>query len=228
MDCFGKVEKRVRSGGGGGSTGTVRNLRIREDKAKYLLNLSAKSAHYDPKTRSMRGDPLPDVDPNDKFYWGDNRYRDSGEAGELKQLESRLSRGEEEHLLQAAPTQAELLYRNFQVKRKELEARAKDELLEKYGNAAANSQDGIPREILLGQSERQVEYDRAGRVVREGCADVQLPRSKYEEDVYINNHKTVWGSWWKVEDHRWGFKCCRQTIRNSYCTGTAGIKAAET
>ncbi|CAL1407974.1 unnamed protein product [Linum trigynum] len=196
MDCFGKVEKRVRSGGGG-STGTVRNLRIREDKAKYLLNLGAESAHYDPKTRSMRGDPLPDADPNDKFYWGDNRYRDSGEAGELKQLESRLSRGEEGHLLQAAPTQAELLYRNFQVKRKELEARAKDDLLEKYGNAAANSRDGIPREVLLGQSERQDEYDRAGRVVREGCADVQLPRSK-------------------------------QTIRNSYCTGTAGIKAAET
>lgn len=52
-----------------------------------------------------------------------------------------------------------------------------------------------------------------------------LPRSKYEEDVYINNHTSVWGSWWK--DHQWGYKCCEQTIKNSYCTGAAGIEAAE-
>jgi hypothetical protein len=52
-----------------------------------------------------------------------------------------------------------------------------------------------------------------------------LPRSKYEEDVYINNHTSVWGSWWK--DHQWGYKCCKQMIRNSYCTGAAGIEAAE-
>jgi len=33
---------------------TVRNLRIREDTAKYLRNLDLSSAYYDPKTRSMR------------------------------------------------------------------------------------------------------------------------------------------------------------------------------
>jgi pre-mRNA-processing factor SLU7 len=52
-----------------------------------------------------------------------------------------------------------------------------------------------------------------------------VPKSKYEEDVFINNHTTVWGSWWK--DHQWGYKCCKQFIRNSYCTGQAGIDAAE-
>lgn len=36
---------------------TVRNLRIREDTAKYLLNLDPDSAYYDPKTRSMRDAP---------------------------------------------------------------------------------------------------------------------------------------------------------------------------
>ncbi|MBA0570763.1 hypothetical protein Golob_004375, partial [Gossypium lobatum] len=82
---FAKVEKRVRTTGGG-STGTVRNLRIREDTAKYLLNLDVNSAYYDPKTRSMREDPLPDADPNEKFYEGDNQYRMSGQALEFKQL----------------------------------------------------------------------------------------------------------------------------------------------
>ena len=55
--------------------------------------------------------------------------------------------------------------------------------------------------------------------------EMALPKSKYEEDVFINNHTSVWGSWWK--DHQWGYKCCKQSIRNSYCTGAAGIEAAE-
>lgn len=44
---------------GGGASGSVRNLRIREDTAKYLLNLDPNSAYYDPKSRSMREDPNP-------------------------------------------------------------------------------------------------------------------------------------------------------------------------
>ena len=36
---------------------SVRNLRIREDTAKYLRNLDPNSAYYDPKTRSMRDNP---------------------------------------------------------------------------------------------------------------------------------------------------------------------------
>ena len=44
---------------------TVRNLRIREDTAKYLMNLDPDSAYYDPKTRSMRDAPHPEVQPED-------------------------------------------------------------------------------------------------------------------------------------------------------------------
>jgi pre-mRNA-processing factor SLU7 len=44
---------------------TVRNLRIREDTAKYLINLDPESAYYDPKTRSMREAPDKNVAPED-------------------------------------------------------------------------------------------------------------------------------------------------------------------
>ncbi|KAK1260838.1 Pre-mRNA-splicing factor SLU7 [Acorus gramineus] len=220
---FAKVEKRVRTTGGG-STGTVRNLRIREDTAKYLLNLDINSAHYDPKTRSMREDPLPDSDPNEKFYVGDNQYRASGQALEFKQLNihawEAFEKGQDVHM-QAAPSQAELLYKNFKINKEKLKTEVKDTIMQKYGNAASEEQ--LPRELLLGQSEREIEYDRAGRIIK--GQEIALPKSKYEEDVYINNHTSVWGSWWK--DHQWGYRCCRQTIRNSYCTGSAGIEAAE-
>lgn len=220
---FAKVEKRVRTTGGG-STGTVRNLRIREDTAKYLLNLDVNSSYYDPKTRSMREDPLPDADPNDKFYEGDNQNRISGQALDFKQLNihawEAFEKGQDVHM-QAAPSQAELLFKNYKIIKEKLKGQTKDTIMQKYGNAA--SEEALPRELLLGQSEREVEYDRAGRIIK--GQEVVLPRSKYEEDTYVNNHTSVWGSWWK--DHQWGYKCCKQLIRNSYCTGSAGIEAAE-
>ena len=40
--------------------GTVRNLRIREDTAKYLLNLGPDAPYYDPKTHAMRENPHAD------------------------------------------------------------------------------------------------------------------------------------------------------------------------
>lgn len=63
---------------------TVRNLRIREDTAKYLMNLDPESAYYDPKTRSMRDAPHPEVMPEDVrlflflFYFSSPYFLDSG------------------------------------------------------------------------------------------------------------------------------------------------------
>jgi len=42
--------------------------------------------------------------------------------------------------------------------------------------------------------------------------------------VLINNHTSVWGSWWS--DGTWGYACCHSAVKNSYCTGKAGEKAA--
>ncbi|KAB2580578.1 Pre-mRNA-splicing factor SLU7 [Lasiodiplodia theobromae] len=41
----------------------------------------------------------------------------------------------------------------------------------------------------------------------------------------INNHTSVWGSWWS--NFQWGYACCHSTVKNSYCTGEAGKKAFE-
>lgn len=37
--------------------------------------------------------------------------------------------------------------------------------------------------------------------------------------------QSVWGSFWK--DGHWGYKCCHQLVKEAYCTGEAGIEAAE-
>ena len=53
------------------------NVRVREDTAKYLLNLDVESAFYDPKTRSMRENPFEGSgkDPAAFVYAGDNAWR---------------------------------------------------------------------------------------------------------------------------------------------------------
>ncbi len=61
-DFQGRVARQGGLGGAQMAT-TVRNLRIREDRAKYLYNLDPESAYYDPKTRSMRENPNPHLDP---------------------------------------------------------------------------------------------------------------------------------------------------------------------
>ena len=43
--------------------------------------------------------------------------------------------------------------------------------------------------------------------------------------MLINNHTAVWGSHWR--DGAWGYACCHQFVKNSYCIGDAGSKAAD-
>jgi len=50
-------------------------------------------------------------------------------------------------------------------------------------------------------------------------------RSKYEEDVYINDHTTVCGSWYN-KYLGWGYGCCYSNEKTSYCAGIKGRERA--
>lgn len=43
-------------------------------------------------------------------------------------------------------------------------------------------------------------------------------RSRYEEDVYENGHTFVWGSFFDLDTKSWGYKCCKQTNKDSPCS----------
>jgi len=204
---------------------SVRNLRIREDTAKYLRNLDVKSAYYDPKTRSMRSNPHPDTNPHDLDFAGDNFVRYTGDtrevaAQQLYEFEA-YERGQSVHML-GAPTQAEKLHSSFKEKKDSLVSKQHKDLLEHYGGQE-HSEKKLPRSLALGQSEAYVEYAEDGTVVK-GQERV-IVNAKYEEDKLINNHTKIWGSLWY--NGKWGFGCCGQFIRNSYCTGEIGRKVFE-
>lgn len=204
---------------------TVRNLRIREDTAKYLHNLDVNSAYYDPKTRSMRDNPFKSTGMEDKSeYHGDNFARYSGDAQNFARKQmfawEAYEHGTDVHL-QADPTKLELLSREVQKRKEDTKVQAKNSILEKYGGE--EHLEAPPKQLLLAQTEDYVEYSRHGTVLK--GAEKPVVRSKYEEDVFINNHTTVWGSYWNAGS--WGYKCCCSTIKESYCTGQAGIEAAK-
>uniref|UniRef100_A0A671UEJ5 Pre-mRNA-splicing factor SLU7 n=1 Tax=Sparus aurata TaxID=8175 RepID=A0A671UEJ5_SPAAU len=202
---------------------TVRNLRIREDTAKYLRNLDPNSAYYDPKTRAMRENPYSNtgMNPDEVGYAGDNFARYSGDTITMAQTQlfawEAYERGSEVHL-QADPTKLELLHKSFKVKKEDFKEKQRDGILEKYGGE--EHLDAPPRELLLAQTEDYLEYSRHGAVLK--GLEKAVARSKYEEDVLINNHTCIWGSYWK--DGFWGYKCCHSMVKQSYCTGDTGVR----
>ena len=66
----------------------TRDLRIREDTAKYLLNLDLGSAFYDPKSRSMRDDPFKHLSEAQRgTFRGDNSLLQAGDVKATQQLQ---------------------------------------------------------------------------------------------------------------------------------------------
>lgn len=203
---------------------TVRNLRIREDTAKYLRNLDIDSAYYDPKTRSMRDNPYKHTGktPEELHYAGDNFIRYIGETQKVSQAQlfawEMSEKGVDIHL-QAEPTKAEIIHRELDLKMNDLKETIKESILNKYGGK--EYLEAPPKELIFAQTEDYVEYSRSGQVIKgENRASI---RSIYKEDEFINSHTTVFGSYW--ENGKWGYKCCHSFIKNSYCTGTLGKRS---
>jgi len=172
----------------------------------------------------MRENPLKDQDPHSLTYAGDNFQRYSESTTDMANVQlfawQAADKGSDVHL-QANPTQAEMLHKKFKEKKAEQQDTNKESILAKYGGE--EHLDAPARELLLAQTENYVEYTRSGKVLK--GQEPAKAKSKYQEDVLINNHTTVWGSFWS--DGQWGFKCCRSFLKGSYCTGAAGIAAQE-
>lgn len=200
---------------------TTRNLRIREDTAKYLLNLDVNSAFYDPKSRSMRQDPLQHLKDEEKgSFRGDNFVRNAGDATKFTELMifawDSYKHGEKIHDT-AQPTQALKMWQVFKQRSKDLKTEQQKELVEKYGGEEHLN---APKELLFAQNDNYVEYARDGRILK--GRERAFAKSKYEEDIIIGNHSSIWGSWYDSATGKWGFACCHQTLKHSYCIPLKG------
>ncbi|EFP07097.1 hypothetical protein CRE_12867 [Caenorhabditis remanei] len=204
---------------------TVRNLRIREDTAKYLYNLAENSPYYDPKSRSMRENPFAGVAGKEleaARFSGDNFVRYSGEvtaANEAQVFAWQATRGGVYAHSIAEPTKLEALKKEYEKGKSTLKSETQKELLDKYGGG--EHMERPADELLLAQTESYIEYNRKGKVIK-GKERAAIS-SRFKEDIYPQNHTSVFGSFWR--EGNWGYACCHQFVRNSYCTGKQGIEA---
>ncbi|KAL9887286.1 pre-mRNA-splicing factor Slu7-like isoform 1-T1 [Glossina fuscipes fuscipes] len=102
--------------------------------------------------------------------------------------------------------------KEYEKKKEQFKSSTKEHIVEQYGGE--EHLQAPPKSLLLAQTEDYIEYSRSGKVIK--GMEKPKARSIYEEDIYLSNRTTVWGSYW---NGRWGYKCCKSFIRNSYCVG---------
>ena len=184
-----------------------KNLRSRQDTAKYLQNIRDKAAHYDGKSRAMRGNPN-EINENDqnKLYKGDNYNIYSGKYFDLMDQENFTKDAEEKGNVElnsvAMPSQAELAFKQFQQKKDQMKSQVTKELYEKYGG---EEHADIPDEVKLNALKEQ--YENANKAIaaqNKKKAKIDA-KSRYEEDLLKNGHTSVWGSFWHPH-FGWGYK----------------------
>lgn len=184
------------------------HMRIMEDVAGYLKKGSETDA-YDPKTRTMR-------ESIDK----EGFTRGSKDVAEFEKMQlfafnastkaattASADATPQSIIMQAAPSQAALLYKQQQ----EAKASEKALLLEKYGSEST----ALPSHLLDTSAEERV-YSKDGKLLQ----PARKIQSRYAEDVFKNGHSAVWGSWYDKESHEWGYACCKATTKNAYCLTT--------
>ncbi|CDR95032.1 mRNA processing-related protein, putative [Babesia bigemina] len=205
---FGTTDDRTRT--------TTRNLRIREDTAKYLINLNVDSAFYDPKSRSLRDDPLIGMENTGQHtFRGDNEIFTSGDAHKLKEMEQfawEVQQKGSAVKFMAQPTELEFMYKKDSEKRQKEKSVQRQALLERYGGSeflgGPDAAGGEPPADPSGDPPQSSEsnYTRVYAL------------SAYKEDVYTLGHTTIWGSYYDRDSKKWGYRCCKSTCRDSPCT----------
>lgn len=146
---------------------TVRNLRLREDTAKYLLNLDPESAYYDPKTRSMRENPLPGSSKGPTEFIGENFVRYTGDVDRVNRAQvfawQAAEKGVDVHL-QALPTKTELVQKEFESKKEEYNEKIEKYITEKYGDPWKLAKPAS--DLQVSQNDTYVEYTRDGKITK--------------------------------------------------------------
>lgn len=92
------------------------------------------------------------------------------------------------------------------------------ELRKRYGG-----EEFVPQEQIT-ETEVYYEYSVDGKIKKETQQFGRI-KSRYPEDVYINDHTSVWGSWWN-QYLGWGYQCCHSNTKMSACMGLKGKELA--
>ncbi|ODQ68332.1 hypothetical protein NADFUDRAFT_81328 [Nadsonia fulvescens var. elongata DSM 6958] len=216
------------SAGSGGNNST--SMRNREDTALYLRDLSEDAPVYNPKSKVLMDESMGYIDDKGLF-----RRNLSGAALEYEKLNEQVEKAMDQGIgmhLQANPTESAQLIKRLARDEQERVEKKRKELTAKYGDVeqASGNPKRMRRELTVkpvtGVDPDRLDETRSTTVNSHNVESKMAPAratsshsdssaSKYEEDVHVGNHSSVWGSYWK--DGAWGYACCQSLDKRSYC-----------
>lgn len=209
----------------------IRTLRVKEEKARYLQDLSEDAAVFNPKSRTLRSEEDGVINERGQFI-----RRLTGKAEEhsryRKLADEAAENGGTIHM-EKGPTASLLKFKELEKARRQEDEKLRSSLLDKYGGQEYLDKNR-PQEVDEAPNDKYIEYTETGEIIKKNSAEKEesvdqdketeksesIAKSKYEEDVYPGNHTSIWGSYWK--DSKWGYACCHSLLKQSYCTGAKG------
>ena len=191
-----------------------KSLHVGADYSKYLINLALNSAYYDGKSRSMRENPNPGSQEIHSFK-GDNYIRNTGDTLKLIELENFVKEANEKNKDLnlnniAMPSQAELFHKYLNNTKERFRTNVLKKILSKYGGEEHLEIPEDVKHLLSGGPD--LDYVEDNQLAR------TMVKSIYPEDVFVNNHSSVWGSFYH-DKFGWGYKCCLSFEKSSWCKG---------
>ena len=181
----------------------------------------------------MKENPNPSIPEFQQAFKGDNQLKFSGDFIRLMNqegfiLEATQVGGVEVNNV-AMPSQVEILYKQFKERKELLKNKKIQDLVSKYGGEQHLQLPEEVREAMKAELMEHAEMARLGKAAENQEAKsfevkgILGIKSKYEEDVYVNGHSSVWGSYWHPH-FGWAYRCCYSFDRNSKCKGEDGKK----
>lgn len=207
---------------------STRSVRSLDDKARYLTEMDGETATFNPKTRTLRKEDEGTI--NERGHFVRNLTGEAKEHDELRKLAKEQADKGENVNLEANPTAGILNLKKYKQQQQEKKVQLESSLAEKYGVQDQYRERPKEVEVQPLEPERVTEEEEEDVDVKEPAQEekdeeeTEQPTrpagmSRYPEDIFPGNHKSVWGSYWS--NYKWGYKCCHSLVKQSYCTALA-------
>ena len=98
------------------------------------------------------------------------------------------------------PSQIEIIQKETKESQSKEQSENLTKLLQKYGGKKHMT---VPADVKQGIQAGDVDVQPS----KPSHGLIGLP-TKFEEDVYLGTHTSVWGSYFDRASRKWGFKCC--------------------
>ncbi|GAW82093.1 step II splicing factor [Plasmodium gonderi] len=136
----------------------------------------------------------------------------------LAEEKERKRKEEEEKYLKKKEEQYKLFVLKQQLKKNEQEEENKNDLSNILYDINKEGKRGKTKKKIYTANNEHASVEQNRNEERDTKNNKLIVKSKYNEDVFVKNHKSVYGSYYDMEKKKWGYKCCKTIYKSGTCT----------